>query len=35
MGILRYYHHDRSGSENYLLPLTENYFLCKEKMYFY
>ena len=34
MDILRYYNHDRSGSENYLPPLTENYFSCKEKLYY-
>ena len=33
MDILRYYRYDPSGSENYLVPLAENYFSCKEKLY--
>ena len=35
MDILRYYRYDPSGSENYLPPLAENYFSCKDNLYYY
>lgn len=35
MDTLRYYRYDPSGYKNYLIPLVENYFTCKENLYYY